>query len=247
MRSINSLSWLSVLASITTSIPAINAQNNSVGQWPLHDNGLNDVVQWDHYSFKVNGKRLFVFAGEIHYWRIPVPEIWEDLLEKIKAAGFTAFAFYGNWGYHSANNQTVDFDSPSHDFTKLYEIAERVGLYVITRPGPYVNAEANAGMQTRTREKENLSFSLFSLSLSKASTDQNIGGFPLWLTTGAYGELRDDDPRYLTALEPYFSEFSKRAAEHDVTKGGNGMCLSLNHINPSTDFHDFRTGLPTGK
>jgi beta-galactosidase GanA len=74
-------------------------------------------------------------------WRIPVPEIWEDLLEKIKAAGFTAFAFYGNWGYHSANNGTVDFDSPAHDFTKLYEIAERVGLYVITRPGPYVNAE----------------------------------------------------------------------------------------------------------
>jgi hypothetical protein len=141
MRSINSLSWLSVLASLTTSIPATNAQNNSVGQWPLHDNGLNDVVQWDHYSFKVNGKRLFVFSGEIHYWRIPVPEIWEDLLEKIKAAGFTAFAFYGNWGYHSANNGTVDFDSPAHDFTKLYEIAERVGLYVITRPGPYVNAE----------------------------------------------------------------------------------------------------------
>lgn len=141
MRSINSLSWLSVLASLTTSVPAVNAQNNSVGQWPLHDNGLNDVVQWDHYSFKVNGKRLFVFSGEIHYWRIPVPEIWEDLLEKIKAAGFTAFAFYGNWGYHSANNGTVDFDSPAHDFTKLYEIAERVGLYVITRPGPYVNAE----------------------------------------------------------------------------------------------------------
>ena len=197
MRYINSLSWLSVLASLTTSIPAINAQNNTVGQWPLHDNGLNDVVQWDHYSFKVNGKRLFVFSGEIHYWRIPVPEIWEDLLEKIKAAGFTAFAFYGNWGYHSANNQTVDFDSPAHDFTKLYEIAERVGLYVITRPGVYINAEANAG------------------------------GFPLWLTTGAYGKLRDDDPRYLAALEPYFSEFSKRAAEHGVTKGGNNLVYQI--------------------
>ena len=71
MRSINSLSWLSVLASLTTSVPAINAQNSSVEQWPLHDNGLNDVVQWDHYSFKVNGKRLFVFSGELHYWRIP--------------------------------------------------------------------------------------------------------------------------------------------------------------------------------
>jgi beta-galactosidase GanA len=56
----------------------------------LHDNGLNEIVQWDHYSFKINGERLFVFSGEIHYWRIPVPEVWQDLLEKIKAAGFTS-------------------------------------------------------------------------------------------------------------------------------------------------------------
>src|SRR3954467_9443572 len=65
----------------------VQARQSTPSQWPLHDNGLNDVVQWDHYSFKVNGKRLFVFSGEIHYWRIPVYEVWEDLLEKIKAAG----------------------------------------------------------------------------------------------------------------------------------------------------------------
>ncbi|XP_014560284.1 glycoside hydrolase family 35 protein [Bipolaris victoriae FI3] len=199
MKTSVGLSWLSALYSLAA-IPngsGVAAQNNTPSTWPLHDNGLNDVVQWDHYSFKVNGKRLFVFSGEIHYWRIPVYEVWEDLLEKIKAAGFTAFAFYGNWAYHSANNQTLDFESGAHDFTKLFEIAERVGLYVITRPGPYVNAEANAG------------------------------GFPLWLTTGAYGKLRNDDPRYIKALEPYFSEFSKLTSEHLVTKGGNALVYQI--------------------
>ncbi|CAN9151065.1 unnamed protein product [Alternaria alternata] len=195
MKTIVGLSWLSALSSLATS--GVNAQNNTPSAWPLHDNGLNKVVQWDHYSFKVNGKRLFVFSGEIHYWRIPVYEVWEDLLEKIKAAGFTAFAFYGNWAYHSANNQTLDFGTGAHDFTKLFEIAERVGLYVITRPGPYVNAEANAG------------------------------GFPLWLTTGAYGELRDDDPRYLQALDPYFSKFSELTSKHLVTKGGNALVYQI--------------------
>ena len=68
----------------------VQGASNLPGQWPLHDDGLNNVVQWDHYSFKINGQRLFVFSGELHYWRIPVPEVWEDLLEKIKAAGFTA-------------------------------------------------------------------------------------------------------------------------------------------------------------
>ncbi|RMZ71015.1 glycoside hydrolase family 35 [Pyrenophora seminiperda CCB06] len=168
--------------------------NNTPSAWPLHDNGLSDVVQWDHYSFKVNGKRLFVFSGEIHYWRIPVYEVWEDLLEKIKAA---AFAFYGNWAYHSANNHTLDFESGAHDFSKLFEIAHRVGLYVITRPGPYVNAEANAG------------------------------GLPLWLTTGAYGELRNDDARYLQALDPYFSKFSELTSKHLVTNGGNALVYQI--------------------
>ncbi|CAO2651105.1 Nn.00g094020.m01.CDS01 [Neocucurbitaria sp. VM-36] len=200
MWALRGLSWLSILSSLTSfsNVVGVNAQNNTTpGQWPLHDNGLNDVVQWDHYSFKINGKRLFVFSGEIHYWRIPVPEVWEDLLEKIKAAGFTAFAFYGNWAYHSANNETLDFTTGSHDFTKLFEIAHRVGLYVITRPGPYVNAEANAG------------------------------GFPLWLTTGAYGALRNDDPRYLQALDPYFSKFSELTSEHLVTKGGNAFVYQI--------------------
>ncbi|KAH7075575.1 glycoside hydrolase superfamily [Paraphoma chrysanthemicola] len=199
MRAFQRLSWLSAL-SLLTSVPesiGVNAQNNSLGNWPLHDNGLNQVVQWDHYSFKVNGKRLFVFSGEIHYWRIPVPEVWEDLLEKIKASGFTAFAFYGNWGYHSANNHTTDFETGAHDFTKLFEIAKRVGLYVITRPGPYVNAEANAG------------------------------GFPLWVTTGAYGALRNNDSRYLEALDPYFSEFSTRTKEHQITNGGNALVYQI--------------------
>ncbi|KAF1945159.1 putative beta-galactosidase B [Clathrospora elynae] len=199
MKTLAGISWLSALstfASLQNSL-GVNAQNNTPSAWPLHDNGLNDVVQWDHYSFKVNGKRLFVFSGEIHYWRIPVYEVWEDLLEKIKAAGFTAFAFYGNWGYHSANNTTVDFESGAHDFTKLFEIAERVGLYVITRPGPYVNAEANAG------------------------------GFPLWLTTGAYGELRNDDPRYLQALDPYFSKFSELTSKHLVSNGGTVLVYQI--------------------
>jgi hypothetical protein len=56
MKTFAGLSWLPALATLSTlsSIPGIDAQNNTPSAWPLHDNGLNDVVQWDHYSFKVN-------------------------------------------------------------------------------------------------------------------------------------------------------------------------------------------------
>ncbi|GAB1217937.1 hypothetical protein ATERTT37_007180 [Aspergillus terreus] len=173
------------------------AQNHSDSEWPLHDNGLSTVVQWDHYSFHVHGQRIFVFSGEFHYWRIPVPGLWRDILEKIKAAGFTAFAFYSSWGYHAPNNHTVDFSTGARDITPIYELAKELGMYIIVRPGPYVNAEASAG------------------------------GYPLWVTTGAYGSLRNDDARYTAAWKPYFAKISEITSQYQVTDGHNTFCYQI--------------------
>ncbi|KAK6224828.1 glycosyl hydrolase family 35 [Colletotrichum tabaci] len=170
--------------------------------WPIHDNGLNQVVQWDHHSYIVNGERLFVFSGEFHYWRIPVPELWRDLLEKVKAAGFNAFSIYNHWGYHNPKPSVLDFDTGAHNFTSIMTVAKELGIYLIIRPGPYVNAETNAG------------------------------GFPLWLTTGEYGSLRNDDPRYTEAWTPYWSEISKIITPHLVTNGGNVLMFQIeNELN----------------
>jgi beta-galactosidase GanA len=114
----------------------------------------------------VNGTRVFLWSGEFHYWRIPVPAVWRDLLQKIKAGGFNAFSVYGHWAFHAPNPDMLDFESGAHNFTTILDIAKEVGLYVVWRPGPYVNAESTAG------------------------------GFALWTTTGAYGTLRNNDTRY---------------------------------------------------
>jgi hypothetical protein len=70
---------ISLLSLLSSSIYPANAQSVSTNatQWPLHDDGLNKVVQWDHYSFKVNGERLFLFGGEVCFpsW----VTIWEDI------------------------------------------------------------------------------------------------------------------------------------------------------------------------
>ncbi|KAJ8121467.1 hypothetical protein ONZ43_g2084 [Nemania bipapillata] len=174
----------------------VAAQSNTT-EWPIHDNGLTKIVEWDHYSFYVNGQRLFVFSGEFHYWRFPVPELWRDLLEKVKAAGFNAFSIYNHWGYHNPLPGVLDFESGAHDFTEIMSLAKELGLYMIVRPGPYINAEANAG------------------------------GFPLWVTTGAYGGLRDNDPRYTEAWTPYMTEISKILAPHLITNGGNVILVQV--------------------
>ncbi|TKA82558.1 hypothetical protein B0A55_01201 [Friedmanniomyces simplex] len=160
-------------------------------QWPLHNDGLNDVVQWDHYSLMINGERLFFWSGEFHYWRIPVPELWQDIMEKIKAAGFNAFSIYAHWGFHSAAHGELDFESGAHNFSRIFDMAKELGLYMLVRPGPYINAETTGG------------------------------GYPGWLLTGDYGTLRNNDSRYTEAWTPYWDAMSKMVAEHSVTNGGN--------------------------
>ncbi|KAJ2896575.1 beta-galactosidase B-like protein [Zalerion maritima] len=177
------------------------AQTDSDG-WPLHDNGLTDLVQWDHFSYIINEERLFVFSGEFHPWRFPVPALWRDLLEKVKAAGFNTFSIYLSWGYHEASPGALDFRTGAHNFTAVMTLATELGMYMIIRPGPYVNAEANAG------------------------------GFPLWLTTGEYGDLRNDDERYAAAWEPYWSEVSTVIKPHLITNGGNVIMFQIeNELN----------------
>jgi beta-galactosidase len=53
-------------------------------------NGNTTEVTWDKYSLSVKGERVFIFAGEFHYMRLPVPEMWLDVFQKLRASGFNA-------------------------------------------------------------------------------------------------------------------------------------------------------------
>lgn len=58
----------------------------------------------------------------------------------MKAHGFNTFSIYGHWGYHSAAEGQLDFENTAHNPRPILELAEELGMYVIWRPGPYVNA-----------------------------------------------------------------------------------------------------------
>jgi beta-galactosidase len=47
-------------------------------------------VTFDHYSLMVGGKRIYLWSGEFHYWRLPSPDLWRDVLQKLRAAGAAA-------------------------------------------------------------------------------------------------------------------------------------------------------------
>jgi beta-galactosidase GanA len=102
------------------------------------------TVTYDHYSLMIDGERTYLWSGEFHYWRLPSPDLWRDVLQKMKAAGFNATSIYFDWGYHSPKPGVYDFTGV-RDVDALLDIAREVGIYVIARPGPYINAETDSG------------------------------------------------------------------------------------------------------
>ena len=102
------------------------------------------TVSFDGYSFKVDGKRTYLWSGEFHYFRLPSPSLWLDIFQKMKAAGFNATSLYFDWDYHSAKPGRYDFTGV-RDVDKLLDYAQQAGLYVIARPAPYINAEVDSG------------------------------------------------------------------------------------------------------
>jgi hypothetical protein len=51
-------------------------------------------VTYDEHSLLVHGQRIFIFSGEFHPFRLPVPDLWLDILQKIKAMGYNTVSFY---------------------------------------------------------------------------------------------------------------------------------------------------------
>lgn len=105
---------------------------------------LQDLVTWDEHSLFVRGERIMFYSGEFHPWRLPVPELWLDVFQKIKALGYTGVSFYVDWallegkpGHFTAEGVFA--------FEPFFAAASEAGIYLLARPGPYINAEVSGG------------------------------------------------------------------------------------------------------
>ncbi|WP_262063921.1 beta-galactosidase [Streptomyces sp. STR69] len=128
-----------LLAALTAAVPAARASAAS----PARSTAVHQVG-YDKYSVTIDGQRVMLWSGEFHYWRLPSPDLWRDVLQKIKASGMNAVSIYFDWAYHSPARGTYDFTGV-RDVDKLLDMAQEAGLYVIARPGPYINAETDGG------------------------------------------------------------------------------------------------------
>ncbi|KAF4337116.1 beta-galactosidase [Fusarium beomiforme] len=105
---------------------------------------LQDIVTFDEHSLFIHGERVTIFSAEIHPFRLPVGSLYSDIFQKVKAMGFNMVSFYVDWAL--LEGKPGEFRSQGAlDLQPFLDAAHEAGIYLLARPGPYINAEVSGG------------------------------------------------------------------------------------------------------
>ena len=143
-------------------------------------------------DFLLDGKPFVVRCGEVHYARIP-RDYWQHRLRMLRAMGCNAVGCYMFWNFHERERGVFKWDGRA-DVAEFCRMAQKEGLWVILRPGPYSCAEWEGG------------------------------GAPWWLMGDDGGEkpisMRSSDPRWVVPATNWLHAVGRQLAGLQVTRGG---------------------------
>ncbi len=139
-------------------------------------------------AFLLDGKPFQIRCGELHAPRVPV-EYWSHRLKMFKAMGLNAVCAYMFWNMHEPFPGQFNFEGEA-DVAAFCRAAQKEGLWVLLRPGPYACAE------------------------------WEFGGLPWWLLKEKNIKLRSTDPKFLIPAKRYLREVTRRLKHLQVTEGG---------------------------
>ena len=139
-------------------------------------------------TFLLNGQPFVVKAAEVHYPRIPRP-YWEHRIKMCKALGMNTVCIYVFWNIHEQREGQFDFTG-NNDVAEFCRLAQKNGMYVIVRPGPYVCAE------------------------------WEMGGLPWWLLKKKDIRLRERDPYFMERVKIFEQKVGEQLAPLTIQNGG---------------------------
>lgn len=139
-------------------------------------------------DFLLDGQRLQIRCGELHFARVP-REYWGQRLQLCKAMGLNTVCAYLFWNYHEWNQGKFDWSGQA-DAAEFCRLAQKEGLWVILRPGPYACAE------------------------------WEMGGLPWWLLKKDGIKLRTRDPDFMAACRTWLTEVGRVLGPMQITHGG---------------------------
>ncbi|KAL3259620.1 hypothetical protein ABHI18_005216 [Aspergillus niger] len=85
---------------------------------------LQDIVTWDDKSLFVHGHRVVLLS--------------------VRALGYSAVSFYVDWALVEGERVHIRTGGV-FALQEFFDAAQEAGIYVIARPGPYINAETSGG------------------------------------------------------------------------------------------------------
>ena len=146
-------------------------------------------------TFLLDGKPFQIISGSIHYFRV-VPEYWQDRLEKLKNMGCNTVETYIPWNLTEPEKGRFNFEGLC-DFERFLDLAQKLGLYAIVRPSPYICAE------------------------------WELGGLPSWLLAVPGLEPRCKNEPYYQNVRDYYKVLLPRLVNHQINKGGNIILMQI--------------------
>ena len=139
-------------------------------------------------TFLLNGNPFIVKAAEVHYPRIP-QAYWDHRIKMCKALGMNTLCIYVFWNIHEQAEGQFDFTG-NNDVAAFCRLAQKNGMYVIVRPGPYVCAE------------------------------WEMGGLPWWLLKKKDIRLREQDPYFMERVRIFEEKVAEQLAPLTIQNGG---------------------------
>ncbi len=107
------------------------------------DDDVRPRIQLTTRYVTVDGTPWIPVMGEYHFSR-DLPERWETELRKMKSGGINVVATYLIWILHEEIEGRIRWDG-HRDIRRFIETADRVGLKVMIRIGPWAHGEGRNG------------------------------------------------------------------------------------------------------
>lgn len=146
------------------------------------------TFSYNRTDFLLNGHPYQIIGGQMDPQRIP-RDYWGQRLKMAKAMGLNTIFSYIYWNNLEPTPGQWDFGD-RNDIFQFFRLAQKEGLYVVLRPGPYICGE------------------------------REWGGFPGWLNTIPGMAVRQNNKPFLDASRKYIDRLGKELRRLQITQGG---------------------------
>lgn len=156
---------------------------------------VKGTFSYNDTSFLLNNQPYQILGGQMDPQRIP-PEYWRQRLQMAKAMGLNTILSYLFWDKLEPTPGQFDFTG-RNDLAHFFDLANKEGLKVVLRPGPYICGE------------------------------HEWGGLPWWLSNIEGMAVRQNNEQFYAASKAYMNRLGHELRRFQITQGGPIVMIQL--------------------